>query len=368
MKKNIIYTIFLSIILISCNKTAQKNIKLIANSDFLNIEKISGEVILKNDHNKNRNISIIDSLLLLGISIGSGNHFYTVYNKNSLTEIGKIGVKGNGPNEWKYLRDNNQFEKSSSGISIWTNSFEKGFLYKLNITKTLKSGKPNPVIDERISIDSKIFPFLSLFYVNNRKVVGNSWFNDPEQVRIQSYDPITKSIKKSNLFPIMKNQGLLPAEVINSLYSTRFTKHPSKNMFAQAMYMFNRIDVFDENLKLVYSIVDGNNWEDNYYDEKEIDPESNYFEGKTMGYDGITSTNNFLIAVDYKRKRSNIDNSILESHIKIFNWEGSPICLLKITDDIYSAFLDEDEGMLYGIDENNEKILRYNIKNLIKKW
>lgn len=363
--------LFLVVILVyfSCEKETRKNIISISDDQFAMTHKIVGTPILTDNYDKNNDIKIIDSLLILKASFNYGKYFYTVYNKRDLTKIGHFAHRGEGPEEWQYLNDSNQFEKTDSALYIWAHSYRRGELLKININKSLKDSLKYPVVEEKIVINSKVFPFMHLFYVNDSTTIASPRWDDLEQVRIESYDPRTEAIIKSDLFPTMKNSGKLPSAVLNSIYSVRFAKRPNHNDFVQAMYLFNRIDFFDEDLTVQFSLVDGDNWKDNYYDEREFNPDSNYFEGRVKGYEGVTTTENYVVTVDFERKRNQLDDSKIEElHIKIFSWEGKPICLFKIKDDIYSATLDEEEGMLYGIDNNNEKILRYDIKEIMKSW
>ncbi|UAM98051.1 TolB-like 6-bladed beta-propeller domain-containing protein [Polaribacter litorisediminis] len=364
MKKIIIITCF---IFINCKTNIDKEIVKISKDDFPKTEKISGEIILKEDYNRNYSIKVFENILLIRLS--DSPNYYSVYNKYTFEYLGSIGVKGEAGNEWITMYDSGQLEKTESGICLWVHRYQKGFFAQVNITKTLATKKPIPIYEKIINIDAKSFPFFNLFYLeDNLNIIGNCWLTDQNQVRIKSYDINTKKIKKSELFPKIKNLEKLPIQVVKSLYSSGFKKHPTKNIFFQAMYMFDRIDIFDENLNLKKSIVGGENWKDNYYDAREINPASNFLEGKVNGYAGISASESYIIAVDVNKKKSNIDNTVKESYIKIFDWEGKPICRLKSTDDLFSISLDEKEGILYATDINNEKVLRYDINKIMEKW
>jgi len=366
MKKEILLLCFL-FLLFGCVQKKEKHIIYVKNTDFPLTESIYGEVILKKDYNKNLSIDVFDDILLIRPDYSS-SIYYHAYDKNSLKYLGGIGVRGEGDKEWLTVYDSGQFEKSGSEIYLWLHRYQKGFLSKINISKTLKSGSPYPVIEKTLKVDSKDFPFFTLFTLNNEKLIGNCWMSEEGQVRIKSYNIATKVVKKSKLFPQIKNSSHLPSEVINSLYSSGFRKHPSKNLFMQSMYMFNRIDIFDENLTLKHSIVGGENWRDNYYDGTEINPASDFFKNRVNGYISSRVTKNYILVVDSNKKKSIIDNFVKESYIKIFNWEGQPICILKTSDNIFSISLDEEDGILYATDVVNEKILRYNIKKIMEKW
>ena len=51
----------------------------------------------------------------------------------------------------------------------------------------------------------------------------------------------------------------------------------------------------------------------------------------------------------------------LPSQVRVFNWEGSLVRVIQLPDDLMSIAVDEKTQMMYGVDFNNEKILKYNI-------
>ncbi|EON77929.1 putative lipoprotein [Lunatimonas lonarensis] len=368
MKKiNKIYILpFLLLSACTNSNEQEKAAKKISFGDFGPVEKIQGESIVQNDYNINRLVYVMDTLLLLMTE--SGKYFFNVYHKNTLEYQGSFGVRGEGPEEWRMINFAGQFEIASSGICIWVSEYHRGFISKINITKTLKNSSPYPVIDQTININSKKFPFLDMIYVSDEKLISRCWIYEEDYVRIKSLDPKTQNIKKSELFPKITNVEKLPADIINSLYTATLSKHPSKNLFVQATFIFDRIDIFDEDLKLVRSIVDGNNWRDEYYDALEIDVESDFISDKVSGYNNISLTERYIFAIDAKSKISQVDGTVLEKTIKVFDWEGNPVCLMRTTDNIFGISVDEQEGVLYATDMENEKVLRYAIKDLMERW
>ena len=368
MKSTVDLFIIPLFLLVACSSYNEEEgtAKKVPLTDFGVAKKIIGESIIQNDYNINRQIYVMDTLLLL--TTQGGEFYFNVYNKSTLAHEGSIGVRGEGPQEWRMIYFTGQFEIDTSGISIWVSEYHRGFISKINITKTLKTLSPYPVIEETIKINGLTFPFLDMIYVNEEKLVSKSWIHEQNYVRIKSFNPTTKEIKKSKLFPKIKNVKELPSDMINSLYTTTLSKHPSKNIFVQATFVFNRIDIFDEDLNLVRSIVDGNNWRDDYYNALEISAESDFISDKIEGYSNISLTEHFIFAIDAKSKMHPFDGSVVEKDIKVFDWEGNPVCLLQTTDKIFGISVDEEEGFLYATDMENEKVLRYNIKDLINQW
>lgn len=336
-------------------------------ADFPAKALLEGEEILRDDYYHHHKVFILDTVLLT--TSNAGDYHFHAYHTQTQEYLGSLGVRGEGPDEWTMPQTTNgQYEVTESGVFLWFFDYRRGHLSKIDVTQTLRSGSPYPVIDKSISIDGKKFPFFVLFYVNDEKLVGDCWMTEQDRVRIKSYNPKTEDARRSTLFPTMENIHLLPAEVINSLYTTTFAIHPTKNLFVQAMATFNRIDIFDEDLNLLRSVVDGENWQDDYYDARDINPASNYLVERVDGYNGLVATHDFIFALERKKKPSDNTATRPESFVRVYDWEGRPVCLLQFENNLNAIGVDEAEGMFYATDYANEMVLRYDIKDLMDGW
>nr|MBI1230175.1 hypothetical protein [Cytophagales bacterium] len=339
----------------------------VGHQNFPSTQTLQKEEILRGDPFHHHKVFILDTILLT--TSNSGKHHFHTYNTKSLKYLGSMGVRGEGPEAWTMPHTTDgQYEVRESGIFLWIFDFMRGHLSKVDLTKTLNTEAEHPVITKKIKVDGRTFPFFRLFYISDEKIISDCWISEQDRVRIKSYNPLNGDFKKSELFPTMSNIHLLPAEIVNSLYTTTFTKHPTKNLFVQAMATFNRIDILDDNLVLQKSIVDGENWQDNFYDAKEIDPSTNFLKDKIDGYNGTAVTEDFIFALEMKKSRADETAVRRESFARVFDWVGNPICLLHFDNYLNSIGVDEREGFLYATDYANELVLRYNIKNLMETW
>lgn len=335
--------------------------------DFPKMATINGQEILAQDFNHHHKIFVIDTLLLT--MVNSGANHYHVYHKDKLTYLGPIGIRGEGPDQWEIPQTTvGQFEKTKEGIKLWYFDYLRGNYNLMNLTKTLNSGSAYPIVEKKTRINMKVFPYFQLFMGNNNRIYANSWVYEQNRGRIKSFDLETNKIYKSGLFPVIKNNDRLPAETKNSLYGGSFYKHPTKDKFVQALYMFNRIDIFDENLKVIKTIVDGENWKDNYYDAFDIDPTKDFFEGKIDGYNGLALSENFIFALEADRNVNAQINKENESFIRVYDWDGKPVAFLTVKHDLSSIAIDESKGKLYATDYSHELVLRFDISQLIKSW
>jgi|GEM_PF-1272620 len=372
MKNFIKYTILfiLNIIFIfACSQkdNVETTLTTIEKNDFPQTIKLENpDKILDDDEFHHFKIFVIDTVLLTTSQVG--DYHYNAFLINTLDFLGSFGVRGEAPEEWTMpITMSGQYETSKDGLNLWFYDYLKGHFSKINLTKTLNSNSLNPIIDETVSIDTKKFPFTNLFYVSEEKIIGDSWISESDRRRIKSFNPKTEEVKKSELFPAMKNTSKLPAEVLNSFYTSAFSKHPTKPLFVQAMFVFNRIDIFNENLQVVKTIVDGDNGLDDYYDGAEVDLKSDFLLGKIQGYDGVTTTSDYIFALEMNVKTQD-QIKPKDSYVRVYDWSGKPVCLLQFEHPIVGLAVDERTGILYITDYENESVLRYNIKNLMDEW
>jgi len=352
--------IIVSFLILACQSEKENYIIKVSKNDFKKSLKIVGNEILKEDFNLNREIFVVDSLIIL--KTGSGKNYFNVYNKESFELLGSVGIRGEGPDEWQVINFTGQFDITNEGeIGMWVSNFKKGFIYKVNINETLRKKNPEPVIDKNFRIDGRRYPFFNPFYVSGETFVSKSWITEDEFVRIKSFEFSTGTVKKSGLFPVIQNIENLPVEVINTIYTSSFKKHPKKEIFGQALYFFNRIDIFDKDLKTLISIVDGETWKDFHYDAANIDFESDFLSDFQQFYSGLFLSQKYIYVLTAGEK----DKSG-SKHFRIFDYSGNPIVILNVSDEIYSFSVDENDDFLYAIDRENEKILRYSLKNILK--
>jgi len=367
LNRYLIWSLFVSFAFLTGSTVNTSDLIKVTKKDFPKIVKIKGEEILTNDYNHHHHIFVIGDYLLT--LVNSGDFHYHVFDKKSQKYLGPVGIRGEGPNEWEIPQTTlGQFEKTKDGIKICNFDFLRGNFNKINLTKTLGSKSAKPIIENTTRINMREFPFFQLFQGSNGRIYANSSIFEVNRVRLKSFNPSDKSIKKSELFPKIKNSNHLPSEILNSLYGASFDKHPSKDKFVQAMFMFNRIDIFDENLNVTKSIVDGLNWQDGFYDGKEIDPTKDFLSPKVDGFDGLAAGENFIFAVEAKKYIANQKPKENETFIRVYNWDGKPLAYLEIAHDLSSIDVDETNGVIYATDYEYELVLRFNISQLIKEW
>lgn len=355
------------LILSSLNTISAQEILKISKKDFPEKLTIKSQKILTDDFNHHHRIHVFDTLILT--QVNSGKNHYHVFHKDKLTSLGPIGVRGDGPDQWDIPATTaGQFEKTGDGIKLWYFDYLRGSFNQMNLTKTLRQKTAYPISERKLRINAKLFPFSRGFMGSNNRLYVDCYIYEQDRSRIKYYDLETKKIVKSSLFPKVKNIKHLPIETIHSLYSGPFEKHPTKNQFVQATFIFNRIDIFDENLKLLRSIVDGENWKDDYFDGKDIDPATRWIRPIIEGYDGLALGEKMIFALEAKKNVGTDEFKENESFIRVFDWQGKPLAYLEIAHDLSTIAFDEGKGMLYATDYSHELVLRFDLSNDLKRW
>lgn len=367
LRKYLGWSLLISMVILTGSQVNPSAIIKVSKKDFPKVMKVKGEKIFTNDYNHHDQIFVVGDYLLT--LVNSGEYQYHVFDKKTQKYLGPVGIRGLGPNEWEIPRTTlGQFEKTPDGVLLWNYDYLRGNFNKINLSKTLDSKSANPVIENTTRINMREFPYFQLFQGSNGRIYATGWIYEVNRVRLKSYNPSNKAIQKSGLFPKINNSNHLPSDVLNGLYGLSFDKHPKKDLFVQAMFIFNRIDFFDENLNVIKSIVDGGNWEDGFYDGKDIDPSTNFIRPRINGYDGLTVSDNFILALEAKKNVGTEKEKENESFIRVYNWDGKPLAYFEIEHDLSSIDLDEADGMLYATDYEHELVLKFNISSLIKEW
>lgn len=361
MRLSKIFYIILIFILSSC---AYKR----SSSDFIfeNEYTVEGAQILSEEFSINQLFAINN--YLFGYQ-KTGQYFFKIYNIETLSEIGEICKRGKGPNEFPSFLILNQYETCGIDLCIWVHDLNVGKLTKVNVKESLEKGET--VVLNEIATKSQS-SFFNAFVIDSSLVVGRSTNSIIDMNRLQLYNPINDSIIRTiPLFPkidVTRSNDDINFRMVkyNPLYVGSIGLKPDKTKIASAMTSFNRIDIFDVNGDLYKSIVEGPEIPEylkNYLNSDEDNSESTlqYF------YSSIFTSNNFIYALYIGQMLSEYGGKSIPTQLRIFDWEGNPLVRININDYLFSFTIDENRGLLFGVDYYNEKLLRYDIKRIIEK-
>jgi hypothetical protein len=176
----------------------------------------------------------------------------------------------------------------------------------------------------------------------------------------------TKEISYLPFFPTIKKFNIIPSPVLYNIYVGGFKKHPTKNLFVSAPSTFNRIDFLNDNLDIYKTVVDGDNWKDDYYDAREIDIASNQTHEMRDGHHSTAVTNKYIFT-RYRNISKELDGrqNTEKSMIKVLDWQGNPVKLLHLDCNAFTFAYNEETKILFVNDINNEQILKYDLDGIL---
>jgi len=293
-----------------------------------------------------------------------GDHFLKVYDATNFQELGVLAKRGSEENEFPTMTMVDQYEPCGNDDCLWVHDLNRGELMKINLTESLRN--QITVVDEKI-ITRTESRFHTVFYIDSLLIVGRSTNSTPQMNRLQVYDPNSDLILKTiPLFPEIertRNDLDFVLNKYNTLYISYIGLKSDKTRIASAMCSFDRIDIFKTDGELVKSVFDGIEIPYNiieYLQENDSHKLNIY-------YGAIFTSNDYIYALYYGQPFSEYGLTPIPTQIRIFNWNGDPLSKIDIEDYLYNFTIDEKKGLIYGVDNFNKRILRYNIKHVLNE-
>ena len=329
--------------------------------------RLKGEPILLNGEKMNLEIpgvmemEIVDTFLVAFTPMNNEG-FISVYSTNSYKSLYKnIIKKGRGPNEftnWLNLCNKNYID--TSGAVIWLEDNNKQFLLAVNLTKSVR--QQELVIEKTVNISD--IPKNDTWTI--KRLTDTTYLKlDSDQLeRVQgkfiwSVDnfnlSIYNTISKKNVFSTQLYTQ--KAENINFLAGSLSVK-PDNSRVAITMLSFDQINFMSLDGKERFSVSTSKS-------PMKIESLTENDNERVEYYTSVYFNNNLLIAVHAKESR--IDAGKASTEIHVFNWQGDIINIIKPAQYISTITLDETKGYLYGLNQTNEEIYRYDIRKILNK-
>jgi hypothetical protein len=257
-----------------------------------------------------------------------------------------------------------QYEPCGNDDCLWVHDLNKGELIRINLTESLRNQLT--VVDKKVMTRAES-RFHTAFYIDSSRVVGRSTNSTPQMNRLQIYNPQSDLILKTiPLFPEVDRTRKDLDFVVNKynmLYVSNLGLKSDKTRIASAMCSFDRIDIFKTDGELENSVFDGIEIPDNIAEYLEASDSHKL----TMFYGGIFTSNDYIYALYYGQPFSEYGRTPVPTQIRIFSWNGSPLCKIDVADYLYNFTIDEKNGFMYGVDNFNKRILKYNIKHVLNE-
>ncbi len=377
MKKvNLILLALIVIAGMSCSGDKDKKQSKKREGSFDKVYSVTGEEILKEEYNV-LSLYFIDKYLLASLR-NTDEYFFTLYDLATNKKVMNLFPYGNGPGEFSSGYSYQHYEKEDGKLYVWIHDYQRFKLIKIDITRSVEENKT--VIDKVVKTGTRDSFFVdmyfgAIFYLDSTKLVGTTSNLSLKMKRFVVYNPIEDTIIKAVApFPEVKYDFTKKDEgygrlmyIYNQLYIAGLGMKPDESLFASAMSMFNRLDIFDANGNVTNSYVDDDNISENLIKEylsSNLDnvskvPVKNY-------YADVSVTDRFIYAL-YQNRLDSAWRTSVPVKVRIFNWKAEPVCTIDIPDFLQHISVDENNGILYGCAYTDEKILKYDIKGIIDK-
>lgn len=317
------------------------------------IIEIDGKLILKDEFNA-ISLDLIDSVLM--VNLNNDSFSYRLYNTKNMELIKPFGKIGEGPNEWGSARFGGQVLEVGEKKVLVINDGFKYIVRLFDLTTFLQ--KDTVIYYDEFKLHPKYSLTQEIFKISKNKYLGVPGIDAIKRGRLKIFDKSKKEEYTTELFPKINDQNLTSYEIyINYLSSLR--KHPSKNLIASSMFRFNRIDVFDVEGNVQFSIV--GNVKDLITNSKNLKTPNGALIDLPNYYIDLKVTEDRIYGLFYDQPNSEYGKKLIPTFIRVFDWNGKYIMTYKIKDYLMSFAIDEKMGKIYGVDYFNQKIIEYDL-------
>lgn len=300
-------------------------------------------------------LTVIDTFIVANTM--SDRYNFRIFSSGKLDFLGYLGEEANSPFGWGAPRLSDQFVRQDNGICFWVNDGHKYDFRLININQSLAQEKP--VVEKEFNIKPEYALTQNLIFLNDSTLVGNLGIDAYKRSRLKAINPFKDEEQLSELFPPVKNKQLLDQYDLYILYFNSLRYNEKHSKFVSALNRFNRIDVFNENMVLEKSIVEGDSYSG--LDAKSHKKPGMVIDELNTYYIDLYCSDKYIYAL-FKSSR----NSKSKNEIRVFNWNYKPLYNLKISESLVSFSVDEKNGFIYGVNYEEEKIMRYDF-NLLNK-
>lgn len=330
------------------------------------IESIQGEELQIEDPFMGM-ISVYDSLMFFYHPRFNDFQYYCI-NLNSGKLHSKYFGKGKGPNEFLNVTPIFQYITSENGdivspfVAVNENQYGLFNLSKSVPTKTT-------VVDTTYNMkwrEDFVNPFIFVFAIDNEMVAAKEQPNK-KVLEEERYTPprfytfnLTKRepIKEFELFDEFYNKNL---DILNETVLLSYDKiDPSRRKIAMAMLHLAQLNILDIETGELKGIRIPNTL--NFSDlesAKGVGDLSVYYKSLDVDNEYI-----YALYVD-KKYNEGIDFEYNKADVvHIYDWEGNFVKRLKLDKSVEHIAIDPSNGYLYGADNEDAKVYRFNLKNI----
>ena len=296
-------------------------------------------------------IQLADSLLI--IENYGDKYWFHVYNKNTLSLLGKFGLEGRGPSEYiaPLMMDQQMKIRDSSYLVVYDGSLRRVTI--VNILKAIDNVNYHPkTFRFHGRKNFQLSMLASAVLVDDSLLIGTSGHNYIEG-KYFCYDIINDKITWEPFYPIPKVE---PRRMfLDDLYRNHSALRPDSSAIAAAFHYYKRIEILDKTGKLKRAIV--------FHQDKDpdfSDASSSVPKGSHTFFIFISVTQDYIYALDIDHdadSRKIIDTvSLIRT-----TWEDTGLDpdIFRMTPNVSKIAVDEENKMIYGANFLSEYIYIY---------
>lgn len=302
---------------------------------------------------------IVTDTFLIGCNHRGIDGFFKVYNLNNLEYLGSLIRNGKGPNEFLTLDYHKQYTNDSAGCHMWLSDW--GMInknYLVNITKSLKNPN-NLFVDTSIVLPHK---YMGDYFFIEDSLLTCIPYGRKRKTNLKYIEYNFKSDSVEFSKDIYTDEFSNKEDNINYIYKLMVTPNQALDRFVAINSRLNKIHFFSRKFENISTLNIFNTISEDELKNKKNKEWIRYY------YD-VCATNKYVFALYVNKKHEYLFNEddYNGSEIHVFNWEGNPIASIKVPQNIWQLRTNIDGEYLYGLKHYNEKIFRYNLKNVIYK-
>ncbi len=306
-------------------------------------------------------MGVCDSLLIFSNS-DFPDKLMRVLNLNTGKEIAALCPKGRSSNTYERSRHYCQFEKSDGAIKLWVHNSLKS-IDLVNLTESIATGQT--VYEKKVGVPElelchTSFGLGLLYYLGEDKFLCDILCHYKHKYD-KKYIPNHMVVYDSSFKDEIAQYKLYKRGVISPYYDSHddpyiyykayYTISPDKKHIAWGMYnadMMNTLNLKTGKVKGAHNI----------QGYSIADLEGALTEEKVY-YKSVCSDNDHVYAIHVGHIPQSEENYTQHSdRITVFDWEGNPVCLMKLPVSVNQIVMDAASSTIYALSEIDETIYK----------
>lgn len=320
---------------------------------------LEGKVILPEEI-KGRVMTRVDNLLFFYQTGGEGDVFKIYDLDNNYKLVGAYGTFGDGPEEYLAPRITDKEKVGNDYILTIYDRF-KNKVSAVSLNAIINNSEDKVV--NRFSIDPKHSMNQDFLKIDEQTYVATPGMEATNRGRIHIYDESTQEFSHNDMIPKVAVYDNMESYEKYALYMTKLAKHPSKDKIVSIMFSFDRLDFYSSKGEHLQEVL-GPEYESEF---ARVNMDGNSDNAKFFYLDVSVSENLIYTLYLNETLETYITQDISDVGIKIYDWDGDQLAEISIPNFLTSIEIDEERGKIYGIAPSEEKILEYDISEVLKQ-